>query len=237
MKKKIAVILLLMFVIPVIAQQEKDHEVNSEIKELTEFHDVIYQIWHTAWPEKDVKLLKSLLPDVESGFKKIQNAKLPGILRDKKAKWEEGLKKFSACVDEYKSASAKNDDQTFLNAAEKLHMQYEALVRTIKPVLKEVDAFHQELYMLYHYYSPNYDYNKIKSSGEVLKLKIDDLMKTQLSGRLQSKQEKFSQARADLSVSVNNLNEEIAKGNNQEAITSAVNKMHSKYELLEKIFD
>jgi len=51
MKKYFVLILLFAFVLPLFAQQEKEHEVNSEIKELTEFHDVIYQIWHTAWDD------------------------------------------------------------------------------------------------------------------------------------------------------------------------------------------
>lgn len=234
--KKLMLLLLVMFVMaPVYAQQE--HEVKSEISELTQFHDVIYPIWHSAWPEKNIEMLKSFVPDVEKGYQKIASAKLPGILRDKKVKWEEGVKKFGATVDAYKEASKKDDNQALLDAAEKLHMQYEALVRVVKPVLKEVDAFHQELYLVYHYYSPEYNFEKLKSSAAVLKTKMVDLMNAKLSTKMQPRQEKFDLARTNLNIAVLKLNEIIANGDNKDEITKAVDGMHSKYEELEKVFD
>lgn len=217
--------------------QDKGHEVSSQVKELTEFHEVIYQIWHTAWPEKDVKLLKSLLPDVEKGFEEIKNAELPGILRDKKTKWEEGVKKFSVCVDEYKNAAVKNDSVSLLNAAENLHSQYEMLVRVIRPVLKEVDAFHQVLYMLYHYYTPNYDFPKIKEASAELTVKMEDLNKAKLSKRMETREEAFNKAKIELEIAVKKLNDTIQEGDNKKAVTSAVDLVHTKYQDLEKVFD
>ena len=98
MKKYPMLILLFAITFPMIAQQEKNHDVSSEVKELSEFHDIIYQIWHTAWPEKNISLLKSFAAPVEKGFERIEKAELPGILRDKKVKWEEGLKKFGVIM-------------------------------------------------------------------------------------------------------------------------------------------
>jgi hypothetical protein len=235
MKRVLLLFFIMLFAIPLLAQQE--HETKSEIKELTEFHDVIYQIWHTAWPEKNVDLLKSLLPDVEKGFSKIKAAQLPGILRDKKEKWNEGLKKFEASVNAYKEAATKNDAQTFLNAAEKLHSDYEALVRVIKPMVKEMDAFHQDLYLLYHYYNPEFNYDKIVSTVESLNLKMNDLMNVKLSKKLEAKQEKFDAAKESLKDALDELTIVVKKGKDKEAIDKAVDKTHSKYEELEKIFD
>ncbi|MCX7875126.1 MAG: hypothetical protein N2321_03045 [Melioribacteraceae bacterium] len=216
---------------------QDNHEVKSEVKELTEFHDVIYQIWHTAWPEKNVEMLKSLLPDVEKGFEKIKSAKLPGILREKKTKWEEGLKKFSESVEAYKKASNENDSKAFLDAAEKLHSDYEALVRVIKPMVKEMDEFHQDLYMIYHYYMPEFNYDKIKSLLENLNKKAEALTKAKLSKRLESKQEMFLSAANELKQSVVELTETVNKGKDKNSINKAVDKMHHKYEQLEKIFN
>ncbi len=217
--------------------QEKDHEINSQVNELTEFHEVIYQIWHTGWPEKNIKFLQSLLPKVETGFTKIKNAELPGILRDKKMKWEEGVKKFGICVDEYKNASVKDDSVGLLNAAEKLHSQYETLVRVIRPVLKEVDAFHQVLYMLYHYYIPEYNFAKIQeSAGELLK-KMEDLNKAVLSKRIKDREKAFNDARMELEIAVKKFNETVKTGDNKKAVTNASDLVHSKYESLEKIFN
>lgn len=235
MKIRYFVLLLFVLSLPLTAQEK--HEVNSEVKELSEFHDVIYQIWHTAWPEKNVKLLKDLLPEVENGFAKVKVAKLPGILRDKKSKWDEGLKKFSASVAAYKDAAGKDNAQAFLDAAEKMHADYEGLVRIVKPVLKEVDAFHQELYMMYHYYSPTFEVEKIKASAVVLKTKMDEMMNAKLTKRLEPRQEKFDLARKGLMDAVVKLNEVVANSKDKKVITDAVDGMHTKYGELEKVFD
>lgn len=234
---KISNFLLLFFIITLPLMAQEKHEVNSDVKELAEFHDVIYQIWHTAWPEKNIQMLKDLLPDVEKAYAKVKEAKLPGILRDKKGKWDEGLSKFGAAVAAYKDAAGKDNAQAFLDAAEKMHADYEGLVRTVKPVLKEVDAFHQELYMMYHYYSPNFEVEKIKTSAAILKTKMDEMMNAKLTKRVEQRKEKFEQARKELFDSVVNLNDVVAKNTDKKAITDAVDGMHSKYAELEKVFD
>jgi len=237
MKKSLVLILLLAFVFPLFAQQEKEHEVNSEVKELTEFHDVIYQIWHTAWPEKDIKLLQSFVAPVEAGFAKISKAELPGILRDKKVKWEEGVKKLGTFVELYKSTAAENDSQGLLNAAEKLHAQYEMLVRVIKPAMKEADAFHQVLYSLYHYYMPENKLDKIKESAEALTSKSDELNKAPLPAKLKEKAEQFNKARTELAAAVQNLNAVLKTTKDKKEIDKAVDGVHSKYEELDKMFN
>lgn len=216
---------------------QENNEIKSEVKELTEFHDVIYQIWHTAWPEKNVEMLKSLLPDVENGFAKIKSASLPGILRDKSVKWNEGIEKLSQRVDEYKKACESNNQQQLLNAAEKLHSEYESLVRVVKPMVKEMDAFHQDLYLIYHYYMPNSEIDKIKALLESLNTKAEALTKVKLSKKLESKQENFLKAAEDLKLSVSELAKAINNKSDKKTIDKAVDKMHSKYEQLEKIFD
>ena len=217
--------------------QEKDHETSSQVKELAGFHDVIYQIWHTGWPEKDVKFLQSLLPDVEKGFAEIKGAELPGILRDKKSKWEDGVKKFGACVEDYKNAVAKNDSVGLLNAAEKLHSQFETLVRVIRPVLKEVDAFHQILYMLYHYYTPEYNFEKIKESAAEMQTKMEELNNAELSQKMKSREEAFNNARMELEIAVKKFNETVNSNDNKKSVENAVDLVHSKYQELEKVFD
>ncbi|MEW6508227.1 MAG: hypothetical protein AB1432_10830 [Bacteroidota bacterium] len=236
MKKLIVLFVLFVFILPNFAQ-EKEHETSSEVKELGEFHDVIYQVWHTAWPQKDIKLLISLLPQVEEKASNIVRAKLPGILRDKKPKWDEGVKKFMVYVGDYRNAAAIKDSVGLLKAAEKVHAQFEMLVRIIRPVTKEVDAFHQVLYMLYHYYMPEYQYDKIKEAAKNLKEKSDDLIKSKLPDRLKAKSEQFDKVKTELAAAVEKLNKEVAAGSNKEKINSAVDEVHSKYEELEHVFN
>ena len=61
MKNKINLILILtlLLALPLFSQEdEHSSEVNSSVPELFEFHDVIYPIWHTAYPEKNYQMLK-----------------------------------------------------------------------------------------------------------------------------------------------------------------------------------
>lgn len=234
MKKLMVIFFVLFLTFPVLAQHE--NETSSDVAELSAFHEVIYQLWHTAWPEKNIAMLKSLWPDIQKGIDKINSVELKGILRDKKPKWDEGLKKLNDCVVAYKYAVDKDNTQAILDEAEKLHSLYEGLVRVVKPMVKEVDEFHQVLYMLYHYYAPEYKLDKIKESAAEMKAKMADVMKAQLSKRLEARTEKFNSARTDLDKAVNEFNETVAKGN-KEAILKAVDKVHNKYQELEKVFD
>jgi hypothetical protein len=230
-------LMFLMFFSVCVSAQGKNHEVNSEVKELMDFHDVIYQIWHTGWPEKNIEFLSSLLPEVESGFEKIQKAELPGILREKKSKWEEGLSKFGKCVEDYKTAVAKKDSVGLLTAAEKLHSQFEMQVRIIRPIMKEIEAFHQVLYMVYHYYVKDYNLEKIKESAAQMLAKVDELNKAKLSERMKPREENFNKAKSELELAVKKLNDVVKSGNNKSDVKAAVNFVHSKYEELEKVFN
>jgi len=229
--------LLLTIVLSLYAQENKNDETKAEVKELIEFHDVIYKLWHTAWPEKNISMMKSLMRPIDEGFEKIKYAELPGILRDKKEKWDEGVRKLDAIIERYRAALVKNDTSAVLKAAEQLHSQYEYLVRIIKPVMKELDSFHQELYMLHHYYITDYDYDKIKKSAEILKTKMNELMNAKLSVRLENKKEEFNKCKIELNNTVKKLNSLVKKGNVKKDIINAVEEVHSKYQNLEKIFD
>lgn len=216
--------------------QQAQSETKSEVPELTAFHDIIYPIWHTAYPDKDVKALRSYVPQVEELAGKIYTAKLPGILREKQAKWDEGLAKFRNSVDDYKAAAAGTDDEALLKAAENLHSLYEALVRTIRPVLPEVDAFHQVLYVVNHTYAPKKSYDKIREVSADLLAKAEALGKVTLPTRLQAKSADYAKAAAELIEAAKQL-DAAAKGHDHQGMLDGVDKVHVRYQALEKIFD
>ena len=155
--------------------QNKDHstEVTSSVQELSDFHEVVYPLWHTAYPNKDYALFKQLLPDVNAGVEKIYAAKLPGILRDKEKEWNDGLDKLRASVADYNKACKENDEAGMLTSAEELHSNFEMLVRIVKPVTKEVDEFHKVLYMIYHHYGPNKNTEELGKAIDDLYLRAD----------------------------------------------------------------
>jgi hypothetical protein len=216
----------------------KDHaaEVKVEVPELKAFHSVIFEIWHGAWPKKDTAQLAALLPKVESGVQSVAGAELPGILRERKNAWDEGVKGLQAVAADYKAAVEKKDQQKLLDAAEKLHSQYERLVRVLHPAIKELEEFHAVLYMLYHYYMPGDSLEQIKSSAAALKEKMVVLDKAVLPERLKAKEPAFTAARQKLSRSVEAL-ATTAPSNDLKKIKPAVNAVHTDYQALERSFE
>ena len=163
---------------PLLAQEpmkDRTTETSATVPALRKFHTLIFKIWHTAWPNKDDSMLIALFPEVEKGVIEVAQAELPGILRDKKEAWREGVKKLQEIVKEYKIAIESKQKQPLLDAAEKLHAQYEALVRVIRPPLRELEDFHAVLYMVYHYYMPQNSLEEIKGSIGKLQEKITSL--------------------------------------------------------------
>jgi uncharacterized protein YoxC len=242
MKKTIFIItLLISSILPagsaLLAQDSTmAHEISGKVPELEEFHNVIYEIWHNAYPNKDINALKSNVNDVNSYAEKIYDAKLPGILRDKETKWKAGLEELKKAVDDYNTAAAGSDDEQMLNAAENLHAKFEMMVRIINPVLKEVDDFHKVLYVIYHKYLPEKNYDEIKSVSGDLKSKAEAIVNTKTNKKVESRLEQFKAASADLLNAVNHLFE-ICQGNDNAKIEKAVEEMHTKYQNLEAVFD
>ena len=111
-------------------------EITWTVKELMDFHEIIYPMWHDAYPSKDYEALKGFVPEIKSNMESLNNAKLPGILRDKETAWQIRLKEFNTAAEEYYSVAKTNDEQALLEAAEKLHSGYERMVRVVRPAFK-----------------------------------------------------------------------------------------------------
>jgi hypothetical protein len=211
-------------------------ETTPQVPALNRFHTPIYKLWHTAWPKKDTAMMAMLTSDIEKGITEVAQAELPGILRDKKTVWQENVKLLQAVGVEYREAMAGSALEPKMEAAEKLHAQYEQLVRIVRPAMKEIEAFHAVLYMLYHYYLPENSMDKIRSSGKDLRARMDSLNAATLPERLKNKEEAFVAARATLSASVDAVNAAVST-NDEKKIKEAINTMHSDYEKLQKVFE
>ncbi len=211
-------------------------ETSSSVPALEEFHEIIYPIWHTAYPSKDIAALKGFVAEINKLAAPVYAVKLPGILRDKQAKWDAGLAEFRKSVDAYNAAAKGTDDQALLDAAEVLHARYEGLVRAIRPVLKEVDAYHQTLYVVFHKLLPEKKWADIKTAAAELAIKADAVAGATLSKRLESRAEAYKTAAADLKQATAGLVAACDKGR-ADAIEAAVNAVHAKYQALEKVFD
>ena len=242
MKNKLAVLLFSLILLAALTQftfaQDSSlvQETSSSVPELIEFHDVIYLIWHEAYPNKDYEALRNYVNDVNEYALKLYDAQLPGILRDKEEKWNEGIAEFKIAVEDYNTAAEGNDDEQLLNAAETLHSKFEMMIRIIKPVLKEVDEFHKVLYVIYHKYLPEKDYESIKSVSEELQQKAEAITTAKPTRRIEPMVEQFNTAANELLTATNEL-VETCQSDNNEMIETAIENIHTKYQNLEGVFD
>lgn len=211
-------------------------ELKAAVPELGELHEVIYPLWHTAYPEKDYALIKELLPQAESLTARLDAAKLPGILRDKQKAWDQGKEFLKSALNNLKKAAESDDKEEMLKQLEAFHTGFERLVRTIRPMVPELEAFHQELYKLYHYHAPNYNLEEIRADVKAMQDKLPPLKQVQLPKRLYDRQADFNNAVQELENAVNDLEEAIKK-DKKEKILESVEKVHTAYQKTERVFD
>lgn len=216
--------------------QATETELSASVPELGDLHEVVYPLWHTAYPGKDYAMIKELIPQALDLTAKLDKAALPGILRDKQAAWDKGKLELQHSLQALDAAAEANNEEEMLKQTELFHANYEKLVRTIRPLTKELDAFHQELYKLYHYYAPQYDLAQIRTAAEAMQAKIDPLKKSQLPKKLVDRQKEFDAAVVELEKAVAGL-VETAKKDSKEQVLAAVETVHSGYVKIEQMFD
>lgn len=219
--------------------QNENHssEINSSVQELSDFHEVVYPLWHTAYPNKDYALFKQLLPDVKAGVEKINSAVLPGILRDKESEWKKGLEKLNKSEVEYSKSCEENNEAGMLSSAEELHSNFEMLVRIVKPVTKEVDEFHKVLYMIYHHYGPNKNTEELGKAIDDLYKRADELKNCVLPKWASDKKDNFTKAADELFNSTKELKDLKDSKSDEKSINAGIDLVHSNYQKLEALFD
>jgi hypothetical protein len=219
------------------ASSEISHEeLTAAVPELSDLHEAVYPLWHEAFPNKDYAQIKQLLPELDSLTAKLEIAELPGILQDKQEAWEAGKEKVVTNLKKLHEAADTDNKEEMLNLTEAFHANYEGLVRTIRPLVKELDSFHQEMYKLYHYYMPNNELDKIRETATAMQAKLLPLKEAKLSRRLEDRKEQFDAAVAELETAVNKF-AEIAQKDDKEAIKAAVEEVHTCYQGCEEIFN
>jgi hypothetical protein len=242
MKKSILTLLILsiIFQFSVCRAQTKvdQNEITSSVQELTDFHDIIYPMWHDAYPSKDYEKLKSYVPMIKSSVEAINKAKLPGILREKQAAWTSQLAELNKAAQSYYTAAGSNDNNALLAAAERLHSGYEKMVRVIRPAIKEIDDFHQSLYVIYHKLLPDSKFSEIAGMTDILITKSQAIVNyphDKLQKRLGDNVAKYDASAKKLYNSTVSL-KEILNSNDAAKKKAAVESMHSAYEELDALF-
>lgn len=211
-------------------------DTKAEVPALMELHEVIYPLWHTAWPAKDVAMMKELLPQVQQHVAAIEKAELPGILRDKQAAWGEQVKALRATVTAYESAAAANETQPMIDAVEALHSRFEQMVRLIRPVMKELDGYHQVLYTVYHKLMPEKRLTELPAAAAELSTACATLAGAAVPKRFAAKEAELKVAFAELCTATEGL-EAVAGSGDAEKVAAAVEKVHAQYQKTEKLFE
>ena len=110
------------------------------------------------------------------------------------------------------------------------------MVRLIRPVLKEIDEFHKVLYVVYHKYLPNKEFDNIASVSDDFILNAEAITQATLPKRLEAKTDEFAAAAKELLEASEKL--KIAcETQDADAVEKAVDFLHTKYQNLERIFN
>jgi hypothetical protein len=236
-KNILLTVLAILFPLTITFTQNKpeSYETESRVTELENFHQVIYPLWHTYYSTKDYTAMRNCVGEVNKLAEPIYTSKLPGILRDKKEKWEKGVNEFNIAVAEYSVQAENNDNELLLKSVESLHTKYENLVKIIRPVLKEVEQFHKVIYVIYHTHLPERNYDNIKQLSNELVVKAKAITEAALPARLANKENDFNNAASQLLEATKEL-QAIADNDDTQKIDKAVELIHSRYQNLEGIF-
>ena len=211
-------------------------ETEAKVPALYEFHDVIYPLWHTAWPDRNTAMMKELLPEVHRHVEAIRAAELPGILRHHQDAWNAEVERLDGIVASYDAAAQAEDATALADAVERIHAQFERMVRLIRPLMKEMDAYHVVLYRIYHYDLPEKDLEALRASSKDLAARCDELSRAEVPGRYADRREALAASFTSLCEATGAL-VETAGGDEWSTVAAAVETVHDRYREAEAVFE
>jgi len=211
-------------------------ELTAEVPELDAVHETMEPLWHEAFPAQDYEAIAAAIPQFEASLSALGEAELPGILQDKQTKWDEQKQLLMDSYEGLKTAVDAGNQAEMLAYTEAFHMNYEGMVRIVRPVLPELEAFHQHLYGLYHYYGPGYDLERIGSAATAMAAAVPPLQAAQLPSRLSDHQAHFEMVVTALGEAVGALIATLDDPSKAD-VEAAIDTVHAAYEEVEGIFD
>jgi hypothetical protein len=209
-------------------------ETRAEVPALSAFHEVIYPLWHEAWPASDTAMMKKLLPDVRRHVEAVRQAELPGILRDRREAWEKGIAALEVTLEKYERAAAADEGQGLRDAVEELHSRFESLVRIVRPRSQELDAYHVALYRIYHHHTPRKAIDPLRSDASELAEKCEALGAAPAPRRLAARADDWKREVESLCARTAEL-VAAARGDAWDAVQTAVEAVHTQYRKLESL--
>ena len=211
-------------------------ELAAEVSELDAVHDVMAPLWHDAFPAKDYGAIEAAVPEFEASLAALTEAELPGILQDKQAQWDAQKSLLMETYDGLKAAVDTGDQAGMLAYTEAFHMNYEGMVRIVRPLSPELADFHQHLYGLYHYYGPGYDLEKIGGAAADMAAAIPPLQTVELPASLAGHQGHYEMVVTELGGAVGALVATLDNPSRAD-VEAAIEAIHAAYSEIEGIYD
>jgi hypothetical protein len=237
------VFLLFFSLSPILAQTQTQTDakhaeemVKPRLEGLREFHDVVYPVWHAAYPEKDYQAIKESVPEFKERMEVIQKAELPGFFREKEEEFKKKREALANAVLDLEKKARGDNNEELLKATENLHTAYEQLVRVFAPRVKELENFHLVLYPIWHEALPEKNYDAIIASVPQFQEKMDLLMKAELSEKFKGISKEFTEKRTALKKSLDELTKACNK-KDKKGIEEKLDKMHTAYMDLDGVFE
>ncbi len=211
-------------------------DLSSEVPALTALHDVVFPLWHHAWPDSDVAMMKDLLPRAGDLVRGVDEAALPGILRDKEGAWKTGVAALDASLERYRRAAEAGDRDALMNAVESFHRDFETLVRVVRPRSPELDAYHVELYRIVHRHLPHHELTNLRAAADSLGFRCRDLGQAPAPRWFTGDADSLRSAIVVLCGRTEALRDAAAHGD-WGPIGEAVDAVHGQYRRVEALFD
>jgi len=97
------------------------------MKEMEEFHLVLYPLWHEAMPNKDYQTIKDAIPSLESKMDALMKAEIPEDFKDIETRIIEKREALGKAVEDLANACRKNKNQEIIDKLTQMHESYRAL--------------------------------------------------------------------------------------------------------------
>jgi len=97
------------------------------MKEMEQFHLVLYPLWHEAMPNKDYQAIKAAIPSLESKMDALMKAEIPEDFKDIETQIIEKREALGKAVEDLANVCRKNKDGEIIDKLTQMHESYRAL--------------------------------------------------------------------------------------------------------------
>jgi hypothetical protein len=101
--------------------------ISPPMKELDDFHSVLYMLYHHYLPDYDLEKIRSSALELKEKMKALNEAEPPEQIKDGIPDFQSARAKLSASVDSLERIVASDNEQAIKEAVELMHTNYEAL--------------------------------------------------------------------------------------------------------------